>query len=76
MSLLKRSGLYAIEAGSDASSDETLAGLNKQFTFDDVYEFNEVCVDAQIPCAHYVIFGGPGETDSVYQRRACTTSRC
>ncbi len=42
MSLLKRSGLYAIEAGSDAASDETLAGLNKQFTFDDVYEFNQV----------------------------------
>jgi lipid biosynthesis B12-binding/radical SAM protein len=62
MCLLKRSGLYAIEAGSDAASDETLSGLNKQFTFDDVYEFNQSCVDAQIPCAHYVIFGGPGET--------------
>lgn len=64
MSLLKRSGLYAIEAGSDASTDETLAGLNKQFTFDDVYKFNEACVEARIPCAHYVIFGGPGETDT------------
>jgi radical SAM superfamily enzyme YgiQ (UPF0313 family) len=64
MSLLKQSGLYAIEAGSDASSDETLAGLNKHFTFDDVYEFNQSCVDAQIPCAHYVIFGGPGETEA------------
>ena len=64
LSLLKRSGLYAIEAGSDASTDETLAGLNKQFTFDDVYGFNEACVEAKIPCAHYVIFGGPGETDA------------
>jgi lipid biosynthesis B12-binding/radical SAM protein len=64
MSLLKRSGLYAIEAGSDAASDETLSGLNKQFTFDDVYEFNRSCVEAEIPCAHYVIFGGPGETEA------------
>ena len=63
MALLKRSGLYAIEAGSDAASDETLAGINKRFTFDDVYEFNQSCVDAQIPCAHYIIFGGPGETE-------------
>ena len=63
MALLKRSGLYAIEAGSDAASDETLAGINKQFTFDDVFEFNQSCVDAQIPCAHYIIFGGPGETE-------------
>jgi lipid biosynthesis B12-binding/radical SAM protein len=64
MSLLKQSGLYAIEAGSDASSDETLSGLNKQFTFDDIYEFNQSCVNAQIPCAHYIIFGGPGETEA------------
>ena len=68
MSLLKRSGLYAIEAGSDAASDETLSGLNKQFTFDDVYEFNQSCVDAQIPCAHYVIFGGPGETEATVKK--------
>jgi lipid biosynthesis B12-binding/radical SAM protein len=68
MSLLKQSGLYAIEAGSDASSDETLAGLNKQFTFDDIYEFNRSCVDAQIPCAHYVIFGGPGETEATVKK--------
>jgi len=63
MNLLKRSGLYAIEAGSDAASDETLVGINKQFTFDDVYEFNQLCVDARIPCANYIIFGGPGETE-------------
>ncbi len=63
-SLLKRSGLYAIETGSDASSDETLSGLNKQFTFDDVCGFNNACVEAQIPCAHYIMFGGPGETET------------
>lgn len=60
--LLKRSGLYAVELGSDAASDATLAGLNKGFTFDDVYNFNEAAVEARVPCAHYVMFGGPGET--------------
>jgi lipid biosynthesis B12-binding/radical SAM protein len=63
MALLKRSGLYAVEAGTDAASDETLAGFNKQFIFDDVYTFNKVCVENKIPCAHYVMFGGPGETE-------------
>ncbi len=67
MVLLKRSGLYAVEAGSDAASNETLAGLNKHLTFDDIYEFNKVCVDVQIPCAHYVMFGGPGETEKTLQ---------
>jgi len=64
LSLLKRSGLYAIETGCDAASDDTLSGLNKQFTFGDVYDFNEACVKARIPCAHYIMFGGPGETDA------------
>ena len=63
MDLLKRAGLYAVEAGTDAGCDETLAGFNKDFTFDDVFEFNRACADAQIPCAHYVMFGGPGETE-------------
>jgi lipid biosynthesis B12-binding/radical SAM protein len=60
--LLKRSGLYAIELGSDAASDAALAGLDKGFTFDDIYAFNEAAAQARVPCAHYVMFGGPGET--------------
>ena len=62
LNLLKRSGLGAMELGTDAASDVTLAGLNKQFTFDEVVEFNRLCVKAQIPCAHFFIFGGPGES--------------
>jgi len=62
LNLLKRSGLQAMELGTDAASDTTLAGLNKQFTFEEVVEFNRLCVKAQIACAHFFIFGGPGET--------------
>ncbi len=62
--LLKRSGLFAVEAGTDAASDTTLRGLNKHFGFDDVVRFNEACLKEEIPCAHYVMFGGPGENDS------------
>lgn len=60
--LLKRSGLYAVEAGTDAASNATLKGLNKSFRFDDVVRFNEACLKEEIPCAHYLMFGGPGET--------------
>lgn len=60
--LLKRSGLKAMEVGTDAACDTTLAGLNKQFTFADVIEFNRVCVKEKIPTAHYIMFGGPDET--------------
>lgn len=67
MHLLKKSGLYAIEAGSDASTDDTLYGLDKQLTFDDILEFNNICVETRIPCAHYIMFGGPGETGKTLQ---------
>ncbi len=61
--LLKRSGLAAVETGTDAASDTTLQGLNKPFCFDDVVHFNDACVDEKTPCVHYVMFGGPGETE-------------
>lgn len=63
LSLLKRSGLYAMEIGTDSGCDETLAAMQKGFTFDDVAEFNSACVRAEIPGAHFVIFGVPGETE-------------
>ncbi|WP_419781046.1 lipid biosynthesis B12-binding/radical SAM protein [Maridesulfovibrio sp.] len=62
LALLKRSGLQAMEVGTDATSDTTLKGLHKSFDFAEVMEFNEKCVKQRIPCAHFVIFGGPGET--------------
>lgn len=61
--LLKRSGLSAVEVGTDAASDETLTGLNKPFCFDDVLHFNETCLAGDIPCIHYIMFGGPEETE-------------
>jgi len=62
LALLKRSGLYAVELGTDASSDATLAGLDKGFTFAEVQEVNANCLAEEVPCAHFIIFGGPGET--------------
>jgi lipid biosynthesis B12-binding/radical SAM protein len=65
--LLKRSGLYAVETGTDAASDITLKGLGKTFCFDDVLRFNEACIEQEIPCAHYLMFGGPEETEDTIQ---------
>ena len=60
--LLKRSGLAAVEAGTDAACDTTLSELNKGFSFSDAITFNDAFVEARIPCIHYVMFGCPGET--------------
>ncbi len=62
LAILKRSGLGAMEVGTDAATDDTLAGLRKGFSFEDVLAFHEACVQLQIPVAHYIIFGGPDET--------------
>lgn len=64
LKLLKRAGLAALELGSDASTDATLAGLAKGFCFSEVRKANELVVAAGLPCAHFVMFGGPEETDA------------
>jgi lipid biosynthesis B12-binding/radical SAM protein len=62
LALLKRAGLYALELGTDAASDATLRGLDKGFDFAEVRAVNDDCLAEELPCAHFVIFGGPGET--------------
>ena len=62
MALFQQAGLRAIELGTDAASDETLRGLGKSFRMARVFEFQEICNHLKIPCAHFVIFGGPRET--------------
>lgn len=62
IALMKRAGLYAAELGTDAACDTTLRSLGKGFTFADALEANRACVAERLPCAHFVMFGGPGET--------------
>lgn len=63
MELLRRAGLRAMEFGTDASSDPTLRGMNKPFSFRDVLAAQHLADDLQIPTAHFVIFGGPDEDE-------------
>lgn len=59
--LLKRSGLAAIELGTDCATDKTLAAIGKNFTFEDVLVVHDRIIGEEIPCAHYIMFGGPEE---------------
>lgn len=68
LDLLKQSGLYAMEVGSDAACDTTLEGIGKTYRFNRVREFNEACLRAEIPCAHFFMFGGPGETHDTVKK--------
>ncbi|MDZ7642319.1 MAG: lipid biosynthesis B12-binding/radical SAM protein [Desulfurivibrio sp.] len=59
--LLKRAGLAAMEIGTDAACDRTLAGLQKGFDFAQVLHVNRLAAEEGIACAHFVMFGGPDE---------------
>ena len=61
--ILKQSGLYAVEVGSDAGCDETLRRMGKGFNFSDIIDFYNECKKEGIAGAYFFIFGGPGETD-------------
>ena len=61
LQLLKRAGMTAMELGTDAACDRTLSGINKRFSFADVERLQGDIVREEIPSAHFVMFGGPGE---------------
>jgi len=62
LSLMKETGLKAVEIGADAPTDITLKGLGKSFTFADVTTCNDLFAEYGISTAHYFMFGSPGET--------------
>ena len=61
--LLRRAGLCNVEWGSDCSTDTTLKAMRKSFSWAQVQESNRLFADAGIKNAHFIIFGGPGETE-------------
>ena len=63
LAILKRAGLAAMEIGTDGATDTALAALNKGFSFADVINTNYIANSLDIPCAHFIIFGGPDEDE-------------
>jgi radical SAM superfamily enzyme YgiQ (UPF0313 family) len=68
MHLMARAGLAHIEFGSDSFCDEVLLAYHKDFTFEDILLSSELAREADIDFCHYVIAGGPGETQATLLR--------
>ena len=64
MRLMSLAGLKHIEFGSDSFCDEVLYSYGKNFTFDDVLASSEMARKEKIHYSHFLIIGGPGETES------------
>lgn len=62
VALLKRSGLNAVEWGTDCATDLTLSAMRKAFTWDQVVHSNNIFAQAGVSNAHFIILGGPKET--------------
>jgi radical SAM superfamily enzyme YgiQ (UPF0313 family) len=67
MDLMARAGLTHIEFGSDSFSDSVLDEYGKQFTFNDIYDASLYARVAKVHYAHFLIAGGPGETEETLQ---------
>ncbi len=66
--LLRDCGMIAAELGIDASTDETLRGLQKNFTFEEAQTVAELLRKYGIGVTTNVMFGGPGETMETVRR--------
>jgi radical SAM superfamily enzyme YgiQ (UPF0313 family) len=56
-------GCDAFEFGSDSGSAAMLRNLGKSFGADDIRAASALCRDFGVDFAHYILFGGPGETE-------------
>lgn len=62
MKLMARAGLSHVEFGSDSFSDDVLKASGKGFTFEEVLYSSELARNENIDYCHFLIAGGPGET--------------
>jgi radical SAM superfamily enzyme YgiQ (UPF0313 family) len=64
---MKEAGCMGIEFGTDSGSPEMLSRLGKSFSAEDVSRASEICKRVEIPFAHYLLLGGPGEGETTLE---------
>ena len=61
--LMVAAGCDAFEFGTDSGSPVMLKNLGKSFGVDEIRTSSRLCRDHGVDFAHYILFGGPGETE-------------
>jgi radical SAM superfamily enzyme YgiQ (UPF0313 family) len=72
---LRAAGLKHAEFGTDSLCDEMLAAYDKGFTVDEAVRTAELFSAAGVGSAHYLLFGGPGETAATIRRTMANARR-
>lgn len=61
--LMVATGMTAVDLGIDATTDATLAGMGKNFTFENIPHICRLMLKLDVGVTASVMFGGPGETE-------------
>lgn len=75
LDLMIEAGLKHLEFGSDSFCDVTLKSYGKSFRFSDILEASEVAASRKVHTCHYIIFGGPGETEETIRETVSNSKR-
>lgn len=67
LELMVQAGLTHIEFGTDSFSDPVLQSYGKSFRFNDIQNANSVCREVKVNHCHFLILGGPGETQDTLE---------
>jgi tRNA A37 methylthiotransferase MiaB len=59
---MAEAGCEGVEFGLDVAADKMLASMAKPFDQNDIRRALKAAYDAGLPFAHFMLFGGPGET--------------
>lgn len=62
LELMRRAGCDAVEFGTESGSPLMLKNLCKSFAVEQVRYASGLCRESGLDFAHYIMFGGPGET--------------
>jgi len=62
LELMLKAGCDALEFGTESGSDLMLKNLGKSFRRSDILQTSALCSRFGVDFAHYILFGGPGET--------------
>jgi len=67
---MKEAGCMGVEFGTDSGSPAMLRRLGKSFSTENISRASEICRKVEIPFAHYLLLGGPGEDEKTLEETA------
>lgn len=68
LDLMEKTGLSSVNIAIDASTDETLIGMQKDFKWQDVEQSLKLLKEHNVCITANIIFGGPNETEETLKK--------